>query len=287
MAAIVKLTQGSPEWHQHRQSHRNASETPAVLGISPWLTPYQLWLQRTGRAEPKVNPAMRRGNELEPRARLAYEQITGLVMEPLVLVDGEYSASLDGITLDGELILEVKCPAKGRDSDLWHLVESGDLPEHYFWQVQHQLLVSGARLAHVYVFDGHHGVLLEQMPLPDKWTEIRKGWDAFMQLLELDTPPLLTDGDTVERHDAEWQQAAERVIAAKRLADGAAAELEAARKALTGLATHPSERGAGVCVSRYWKAGAIDYKQVPQLAEVDLEGFRGPGREEVRVTVVK
>ena len=32
-------------------------ETPAVLGVSPWLTPYQLWLQRTGRAEPKVNPA--------------------------------------------------------------------------------------------------------------------------------------------------------------------------------------------------------------------------------------
>ena len=31
-ARIVKLVQGSPEWHAHRSHHRNASETPAVLG---------------------------------------------------------------------------------------------------------------------------------------------------------------------------------------------------------------------------------------------------------------
>ena len=36
MSTIVKLVQGSPEWHEHRLHHRNASETPAVLGVSPW-----------------------------------------------------------------------------------------------------------------------------------------------------------------------------------------------------------------------------------------------------------
>src|SRR5262249_17463509 len=123
MATIVKLVQGSPEWHEHRKAHRNASETPAVLGCSPWVTRHQLWLQRTGRAEQQINPAMRRGSELEPVARRAYEQLTGLVFEPLVLVDGEYSASLDGITLDGELMLEIKCPVKGTDSELWKQVQ--------------------------------------------------------------------------------------------------------------------------------------------------------------------
>ena len=43
-------------------------------------------------------------------------------MEPLVLVDGEYSASLDGITLDGKLMLEIKVPSKAPDSKL--LVEA-------------------------------------------------------------------------------------------------------------------------------------------------------------------
>jgi predicted phage-related endonuclease len=230
---------------------------------------------------------MQRGRELEPAARAAYEQLTGLVMEPLVLVDGEYSASLDGMTLDGSLILEVKAPVRGQGSELWKEVQAGQLPEHYFWQVQTQLMVSAAKLAHVWIWDGRQGVLLEQHPAPDRWSEIRKAWDALMELIRTDQPPLLTERDTRERQDPDWRLAAERVINAKRLADGAATELEAAKRALIALTTHPSERGAGVCVTRYWKAGPVDYRQIPQLAEVDLERFRAPGREEVRVTVSK
>jgi hypothetical protein len=58
---------------------------PAVLGISPWVSPYQLWLLKTGRAEPAVNAATRHGTALEPLARHAYEVETGNVMRPLVL----------------------------------------------------------------------------------------------------------------------------------------------------------------------------------------------------------
>ena len=114
MSTIVQLVQGSEAWHAHRRGLRNASETPAVLGISPWVTPYQLWLLKTGRAEPTVNAAMRNGTALEPLARHAYEVETGNVMQPLVLQDGLYSASLDGMTLDGDLIVEIKVPVQGR-----------------------------------------------------------------------------------------------------------------------------------------------------------------------------
>ena len=100
MSAIVKLVQGSAEWHEHRRNHRNASETPAVLGVSPWMTPYQLWQIKLGLVEPEVTPAMLHGTQLEPQARAAYEALTGHVMQPLVLVDGEFSASLDGLTLE-------------------------------------------------------------------------------------------------------------------------------------------------------------------------------------------
>ena len=62
---------------------------------------------------------------------------------PLVVVDGEYSASLDGITLSGDRILEIKSPVTGRDSALWQAVEGGGhLPEYYQLQVQHQLWVA-------------------------------------------------------------------------------------------------------------------------------------------------
>ena len=287
MNTIVKLVQGSPEWHQHRQHHRNASETPAVLQLSPWMTAYQLWQIKTGRApQPEVTPAMAHGTQLEPLAREAYEKETGYVMEPLVLVDGEYSASLDGITLDGRLMLEIKCP-KSKDSKILAEAKAGRVPVHVYWQMQTQLLVSGAELAHLYVFDGTSGILLEQRPEASAWDTLRQDWDRFMDLVRTDQPPPLTDRDTIIRTDPEWLAAAREYIAAKKLADDTAVELDALKQRLTSLARHSSEQGGGVSVSRYWKTGAVDYKKVPELAGVDLDRYRGAEREETRVTVQK
>ena len=53
MSTIMKLVQGSAEWHEHRRKHRNASETPIVVGCSPWQTPYQLWQHKLGLTEPE------------------------------------------------------------------------------------------------------------------------------------------------------------------------------------------------------------------------------------------
>ncbi len=159
MSAVLRLVQGSDEWHAHRQTMRNASEAAAVLGISPWVTPYRLWLLKTGRATQEVSAAMQRGTQLEPAARAAYELQTGLVMQPVVMQDGLYSASLDGISLAGDLIVEIKVPFRGRESSLWREVEAGVVPDHYLAQIQAQLVVSGAGLANLWVFDGERGLL--------------------------------------------------------------------------------------------------------------------------------
>ena len=60
MYTIVQLKQGTPQWHAYRQSRRNASESAAVLGLSPWMTPYQLWLVKTGRLQTPATAAMQR-----------------------------------------------------------------------------------------------------------------------------------------------------------------------------------------------------------------------------------
>ncbi|MCL4865319.1 MAG: YqaJ viral recombinase family protein [Gemmatimonadales bacterium] len=286
MATIVKLVQGSAEWHVHRLAHRNASETPAVLGLSPYTTPYQLWQQRTGRATVEVTAAMAHGTATEPQARVMYETLTGNVMQPLVLVDGEYSASLDGITLDGDLVLEIKCP-KSKDSGLLREARAGRVPIHVYWQVQHQLMVAGAKLAHVYVYDGKLGHLVEQPAEPECWDTIRQGWEAFDEYVRTDTPPPLSDGDTRQREDPAWAEAAAEYVRLKASAEAVAAELEAAKGRLVALAEHTSEQGCGVTVKRFLKAGSVDYKKVPELAGVDLEQYRGAAREEVRVTVAR
>ena len=315
MSAILKLVQGTQEWHDHRAKSRNASETPAVLGVSPWQTPYELWLLKTGRSEQKVTPAMTRGTELEPAARAAYEVQTGHIMEPLVLTDGPYSASLDGITLAGDLVLEnqqprpkgrgmksellsnvrgkprgirpreIKCPWKGRDSDLWKAVQLSQVPDYYGWQIEHQLMVAGARRTHLWVFDGTEGLLLEVAARPERWSEIRKAWDKFVQFLASDTPPPLTERDTRIREDQEWREAALKYLEAKQRSEVHATILDEAKAALVALTSHPSESGYGVSVSSFWKRGNVEYKKVPALQGVNLEKFRGASRMETRVSV--
>ncbi len=283
--AIVRLTQGSAEWLAYRLGKRNASESAAVLGLSPWTTPYQLWQAKTGRLLQPVTMAMQRGTDLEPAARAAYEEQTGLVMQPLVLEAGVYSASLDGQTLEGDLILEIKCPLRGMRSDLWQDVAAGQVPEHYTAQVQHQLMVSGATTAHLWVFDGERGLLHTIGRDESLMNRICEAWDAFQGFLDSDTPPALTEADTVIRTDAAWTEAAAAYAAVKREAEALALRLEAARQAVIALAQHAREQGAGVTVTRFFKQGNVDYKRVPALQGLDLDLYRGKTREEVRVSV--
>ncbi len=287
MSAVLKLVQGTPAWHEHRRTMRNASETAAVLGISPWLTPYGLWLIKTGRSTKEVTAPMAHGTKLEPEARAAYETATGETMQPQVMQDGPYSASLDGINLAGDLIVEIKCPFRGKSSSLWREVVEGRIPDHYNAQIQHQLMVSGAATAHLWVYADGEGILLKVDRQEPMMATIRACWDEFQQYLDSDSPPPLTDADSAQRDDPAWVGAALAYLEAKRGADAADERLESARKALVGLSAHPRETGGGVSVVRLWKAGNVDYKRIPELRGVDLDRYRGQGRDEVRVTVVR
>ena len=168
---------------------------------------------------------------------------------------------------------------------LWKQVSTGSLLDHYYWQVQHQLMVARATVAHVYVFDGTVGTLLEVAPEQACWEQITEAWEAFMRCIESDTPPPLTDRDTLEPSDSVWQQAAQAYVAAKRTAEAATTQLDAAKSALVDLTSHPSESGFGVSVTKYWKAGSIDYKKgagaeggrprgLPRTGQVRGEGDR-------------
>jgi putative phage-type endonuclease len=181
---LLDLDQGSDAWLAFRASRRMASESAALLRLSPWFprTPYELWEVKSGRAEVRVTPAMSRGVELEATARALYEIEQADLMVPWV-VDGEdsYAASLDGLSFDADRILEIKCPWKGSASDLWARAARGQVPAHYQCQIQHQLIASGAKRAHygVYAWDTHSLKVIEIKPDVGMQARIRAAWDGF------------------------------------------------------------------------------------------------------------
>ena len=63
--------------------------------------------------------------------------------------------------------------------------------------------------------------------------------------------------------------------------------MDEARATLVALADHPSVEGGGIVLTQFWRAGAVDYRKIPQLRDVDLSAYRGTSRLETRITVTK
>jgi hypothetical protein len=71
-----------------------------------------------------------------------------------------------------------------RESSLWESVQQERrLFEHYQWQMQHQLIVSRADIADVFIFDGRKGMVFPVAPDEGSWPRIHEAWDAFARYL--------------------------------------------------------------------------------------------------------
>lgn len=45
---FLNLLQNTQEWEKFRLQKIGASDAPIIMGVSPWKTPFQLWLEKTG-----------------------------------------------------------------------------------------------------------------------------------------------------------------------------------------------------------------------------------------------
>ena len=286
------MQQGSPEWLEYRRTRGGASEVAALLGCSPWYprTAADLYDLKTGATSQHVTAAMRRGTELESAARALVEEDVGEAFCPGMAAYSENPriiASLDGITLDGDRIIEIKVPAKGRDSDLWaHIQKHGSPPDYYWWQVQQQLLCSGADHAIIAVYSHDPRDLATVIVDHDEQAQGRivEVWTEFFAALDSGVRPACDD-EPVARDDAEWLAAAKAWQDSKLALDAATAAEKDARKALLDLAGDQSAVGGGVKAVRHWVSGGIDYKAaVPE--DVDLSQFEKPGRWQYRLSSV-
>lgn len=187
----LALIQGTPEWFAHRATHFNASDAPAMLGISPYKTRKQLLDERASGITAEVDEATQRrfddGHRFEALARPLSETIIGEELYPCVGIsdDGRYSASFDGLTLLEDTAFE----HKSLNDDLRAIAVGGALdmamlPEHYRVQMEQQCMVSGATgvLFMASRWNGHE--LVDEVhgwytPDPELRARIIAGWEQF------------------------------------------------------------------------------------------------------------
>jgi predicted phage-related endonuclease len=188
----VILQQGSDQWHEHRRAKRNASESAAVLGLSPHLTRTELMqLRKYGQLSDPTRFEQKRydeGHEFEALARPVAESIIGEPLYPKVGVDGVWSASFDGITMAEDIAWE----HKRLNADLRAILSgkhdpdtAGDLlPIHHQVQLEHQLMVSGADKVLFMASEWDGDKLVDERhcwyyPNPQLRARLAPAWDQF------------------------------------------------------------------------------------------------------------
>lgn len=182
-----------PEWLAWRQEGIGSSDAPAIMRASPWTSPFELWARKTNRIAPQpTNSAMRRGLALEPVAREAYEELTGIEMPAARMEHPKrpfIRASFDGLNEKHGRVLEIKCPGR-----VDHLeARRGRIPKKYLWQCVHLLLVSGLPALDYFSWDGSTGVTVSMKRQRALETRLMAAEIEFWQYVQLDEPPPVTE----------------------------------------------------------------------------------------------
>lgn len=152
---LIQCTQGTPEWFAARAGVITASKFAEAVSTLKNGTPtqaskdyaYRVAVERIygeTTEDTFVTWEMRRGTELEPLARIAYEATTGnLAQESGIALteDGLFGYSTDGF-VDDDGLIEIKCPNSARKLvEMW---ETGDLSE-YEHQIQGGMWITGRK----------------------------------------------------------------------------------------------------------------------------------------------
>lgn len=185
--------QGSNEWLQLRAKYFTASELSAAAGQSKYQTRTDLIKQKSTGIVPEVDSAKQRlfdaGHAAEAAARPIVEARLGTELYPVTMsceVDGlPLLASLDGIDMLGDVIWESKLLNESLKAD----IQQGKIEPHYAYQIEQQLLVSGADKCYFTASDGTEegtfGMWYESNPAMRKeivsiWTQFAKDVAAYV-----------------------------------------------------------------------------------------------------------
>lgn len=148
------------EQHQIRKSGIGGSDCAAILGLSKWKTPFQVYLDKVIEDIPEDNhsPFIEWGNRLEPLVIQAFCDKTGkkCELEPRTLRHPKYPwmlANIDARVVGENAILECKTAGQFMAKE-WSKEGGDSLPESYMLQCAHYAEVCDVDIVYVAVLIG-------------------------------------------------------------------------------------------------------------------------------------
>lgn len=196
----VDLIQGTPEWAAFRAKTFNASEAPAMMGASKYMTRNELLRLKHSGIAPDVDAAQQDRFDAGHASEAAFlphaEAMIGGDLYPVtgyIELDGmTLLASFDGLTMDWQ---------DGYEHKLFnmelagYIAAHGEPPPSHYWQLEHQLLVSGGERTLFVTSDGttERCQYCTYTSKPERRAALIAGWKQFDADLAAYTPAEAVD----------------------------------------------------------------------------------------------
>ncbi|QFS37627.1 YqaJ viral recombinase family nuclease [Burkholderia cepacia] len=197
------------DWLAVRRTGIGGSDAAAAVGLNPYMSLLELWLDKTGRADGLPGPDPNDtssptywGTLLEPIVAASYTKQTGNRVRRVNAVLRHPTIPFMLANLDREIVgvpdvQILECKTAGEfGARLWR----EGVPEYVQIQVQHQLAVTGKSAAHVAVLLCGQALEVHRIERDDALIERLVELEArFWRFVESDTPPPADGSESADR----------------------------------------------------------------------------------------
>lgn len=285
---LINLIQGSPEWIAHRLNCVCASDIAPIMGIKGAFSNRNALMQEKLGKVRELSGFQKNmfaaGHEWE-KLVLNHAALDIYKLKPAVVEydeDPRFMASLDGIDVEHEIILEVKSVTNNIRFEMY----CKETPAHYMAQVQWQMFCSGYKKALIaFVFDGTVEIKMIEY---DQLFIVQAKLAAYEFLKELDAikagtsvakiqtlPPSVMADDIKEFK----RMIKERKNDIERMED----DIKLMAEILLGQNNAVKLENDEISIQWIERQGSVQYKNIPELKNVDLDAYRGKSSKYISV----
>lgn len=181
------------KWLETRNAGIGGSDASVIMGLNPYKSPYQLWLEKTGQAEaPDLShvQAVYWGSKNEANVADWFQETTGKKARKLGTLRSRSHpfmlANVDRAVMGEEAGLEIKTAGVSQ-AKKWR---GDEIPDAYYCQCLHYLAVTGADRWYIAVLIGGNEALYKVVERnEDDIKALIEAEADFWHLVETKTPP--------------------------------------------------------------------------------------------------
>ena len=182
---------------KERKKHIGSSDMPAILGISPYKSAYDVWLEKTEKVEQgEANQAMQAGNALEDWVLDQAETELGKMKRNVPAECKVYPvlvANVDAVRLSDGCPIEAKTVGLYHpSSERWGEQGTDQVPERVIVQCAvHQVCLDVQDVCFVPAFIAHRGLNIYEIPYNQELANIivEKAQEFWEKYVIKDVPP--------------------------------------------------------------------------------------------------